>query len=286
MQLIQVLLYATPVGLAAIGETVAQRAGVIDIGLEGFMLVGAFVGVVAAEATGSWPLAMSAAILAGVLFALLQGLFALKLRSDQIVVGTAINLLAFGLTSTLYRQAYGQTGRPVILPELPKLFGLDPVVIGFLALVLGLELVLRSTRVGLVLRACGEYPAAVEASGFSVPLLRLAAMCVAGALAALGGAYLSIGLAGSFAEGMTAGRGFVAIAMVTFGRWRPLWVLGASLLMGFAESLQYLFQALGWRAPYQLFLALPYLVALGVLVAAGRGTAAPAALGRPFKRSA
>jgi simple sugar transport system permease protein len=141
----------------------------------------------------------------------------------------------------------------------------------------------RRTKLGLALRAAGEFPEAVAASGFSVLKLRFGAMLVGGALGGLAGAYLSLGISGSFAENMTAGRGFVAIAMVTFGRWKPIWVLAASMLVGYAVSLQFVFQSKGWNIPFQLLSAAPYVLALLVLVAAGRGSASPAALGKSFR---
>jgi simple sugar transport system permease protein len=172
----------------------------------------------------------------------------------------------------------------VSIPKLPSYGIVDPALLLLFLLVPGAWFLLSRTGWGLAVRAAGEYPKAAEASGFSVAWLRLSALALGGLLAGLGGAYLSVGISGSFAENMTAGRGFVAIAMVTFGRWRPQWTFAAALLIGFAETLQFRFQALGLQAPYQLMIAMPYLVALAVLVVVGRGAAAPGALGQTYRR--
>lgn len=279
------LVYSTPVALAALGETVTEKAGVINIGIEGTMLVGAYMAMLVSLVTGDPWLGLAAGLAVGALFSALQGLFTLGLAADQVVVGAAVNLFALGLTGTLFRAQFGQSGQLLSLPALPKAFGLDPIVVLAIALVPALAWLLFRTKWGLAVRAAGEYPKAVEASGFSALGLRWQAFLLGGALTGLGGAYLSLGVAQSFAENMTEGRGFVAIAMVTFGRWQPLGAFLASLLIGVAETLQFTAQAQGWNVPYQLFLALPYLLALAVLMGMGRGRAAPAALGVPFRRS-
>lgn len=285
IDVVQLLIFSTPVALAALGETVYERTGQINIGLEGMMVAGAYGAMAVTLATGNPGLGLMAGVGAGLLLMLLQGFFTLQLAQDQVVTGTAINLLALGLTGTLFRAQFGQSGQLLSLPALPKVVGgLDIVVMLTLALVPLTALLIRRTGWGLAARAAGEYPVAAEASGFSVLRLRLGASMVAGACAGLAGAYLALGVANSFAEGMTAGRGFVAIAMVTFGRWRPAWVFAACLLVGYADSLQFTFQVKGTALPHQFFIALPYLLALLVLVVVGRGGKAPAALGIPFRR--
>lgn len=276
--------YAAPVALAAIGETPVQRSGVINIGLEGAMLIGAFFGVLAAFATQSPWIGLAVATGAGVLTNALFGWLTVYLGSDQVVVGTALNLFALGLTGTLYRAKFSQSTQTLSVPQVPGWHGIDAVTV---LLVVSIPLVwflLSRTAWGLAVRACGEYPKAAEAAGFSVHRLRMSALALGGAFAGLAGGYLSVGIAGSFAENMTAGRGFVAIAMVTFGRWKPALVFVAALLIGFAESLQFRFQAYGWKVPFQLMIALPYLVALLVLVFVGKGTIAPASLGVAYRR--
>ena len=282
--LLQVWQFAVPVALAAIGESVAQRSGVLDIGLEGKMLGAAFGGVAVAMQTGNPWLGLLAGALVGVAMAVMQGWFVLKLAADQVVVGTAMNLLALGVTGTLFKNMYGQSGQLLTVPGIPRAGGVDAVMVFTLLMAPVLWLALKRTTWGLVVRAAGEYPKAAEAEGFRVEKLRLGVCCLAGGLAGIAGAYLSLGLAGSFAENMTAGRGFVAIALVTFGRWNPILVILAAMLMGYLDLLQFKFQAQGLAVPFQLMLALPYVVALVVLVLAGKGTLAPAALGQPYKR--
>lgn len=274
-------------GLAAQGETLVQRAGVINIGLEGTMLMAAYVAMKATAATGSPYLGVGAGLLAGVLVAVLSAVFTVLLGADQVVVGTAVNLGSLGATSTLFQAEFGRSGQLLSVPSLPTwLPGLD---LGTALLLLWPALAtwfLWRTGAGLVVRGAGEAPAAVEASGSSPVRARMAAVAVGGALAGVAGAYLAVGIAGSFVENITAGRGFVAIAMVTFGRLKPWWVLVASLVVGLAEQAQFSLQGLGLGLPPQLFVATPYAVALLVLVFAGKGTRLPAALARPYRRVA
>ena len=279
-----ILRYTAPVALAAIGETVNQKSGVINIGIEGMMLTGAFFAMLVSLKTGSPWLGLSAGIGCGICLALISSWFTLYRQADQVVVGSAINLLALGLTGTLYRAQFGQSGQLLNVPTIPQWNGLDAVMVFLLLATLGAWMLLFRTGWGLAVRAAGEYPKAAEASGFSVRKLRLEAGLLAGAFAGLAGAYLSVGIAGSFAENMTAGRGFIAIAMVTFGRWKPQFVVIAALLIGFVESLQFKLQTYGWQVPFQLLLALPYIVALLVLVLVGKGTLAPAALGQAYAK--
>ena len=281
---IVLLQFATPVALAAIGETVGQRSGVINIGIEGAMLAAAYFGTIVSLSTGSPWLGMLAGGAAGLLLSLISAFFTIRLGVDQIVVGVAVNLLSLGVTGTLFRARFGQTGQLLSVPVLPKWHGIDAVILLMLACVPLTSWVLSRTGWGLAVRAAGEYPQAGEAAGFDVWRLRFQAAGVAGLLAGLAGAYLSLGIAGSFAENMTNGRGFIAIAMVTFGRWKPFYVLVSSLLIGYLESLQFTLQAQGSKVPFQLLLALPYVAALAVLVAVGKGTLFPAALARPYSR--
>lgn len=284
MDWILLLAYAAPVAYAALGETVAQKSGVLNIGLEGTMLISAFFGMLVAFTTQSPWLGLGAGTLAGVATCAIFAGFTVYLAADQVVVGTAINLLALGLTGTLYRARFGQSGQLLSLPKLPNWHGIDGAMLLLLLAIPLVWLLLSRTAWGLAVRSAGEYPKAAEAAGFSVHRLRFSALMFGGLLGGLGGAYLSVGIAGSFAENMTAGRGFVAIAMVTFGRWRPAWVFAAALLIGVAESLQYRFQTLGWKVPFQLMIAMPYILALLVLVIVGKGTVAPKALGQSYRR--
>jgi general nucleoside transport system permease protein len=278
------LKYATPVALAAGGEAVVQKSGVINIGLEGTMLVGAFAGTLVGLATGSAMFGLLAGIVAGVILALIFGGFVVGLAADQVVVGTAINLSAAGLTGTLYRARFGQSGQLLSLPPLPMFGRVDIGMVALVAMIPAIWFLLNRTTYGLVLRSAGEYPKATEAAGYSLSRLRLGAVALGGAIGGLAGAYLSLGVASSFTEGITAGKGFLAIAIVTFGRWRPLWIVAAALLIGFSESLQYRFQSMGIHVPYQLLIAMPYVVALLVLAIVGKGVDSPRALGQPFRR--
>jgi len=284
MDLAMLLVYAAPVAMAATGEVVGQKSGVINIGLEGMMLIAAFFGMLVAYTTGSAGLGIAAGIAAGIGASAVSAWFCVRLGSDQVVVGTAINLFAIGLTGSLFRARFGQSGTLISLPKLPAFHGIDPVIVVMLLSIPAIWLLLSRTGWGLAVRSAGEYPKAAEAAGFQVMALRLQACLIGGVFAGLGGAYLSIGVAGSFAENMTNGRGFIAIAMVTFGRWKPAFVFLAALLIGFFDSLQYLMQAIGVQVPSQLLLALPYVVALLVLVLVGKGSAAPASLGLPYRR--
>lgn len=283
--LLAVMFFATPVAFAAIGESIGQRSGVINIGLEGTMLLAAYAATVGALSTGSPWIGLMLGVVAAVSTGAAQAFFTLRLAADQIVVGTAVNLFALGLTDTLYRARFGQTGSLISVPTVPKLFG--SIDVATLILVVSAAYgawLLTKTKRGLVVRAAGEHPEAVDAAGFSALATRFWCQIAGSALAGLGGAYLAVAVAGSFAPGMTAGRGFVAIALVTFGRWRPLWVLTAALLVGYSESVQYTLQARNLSVPGELLQSLPYLVALAVLVVVGKGTAMPAMLAVPYRR--
>lgn len=285
---------ATPLALAAMGETIAERAGVINIGLEGSIIAGALAATIAAPGLGVGA-GMVAAMAAGLLVALLFALFVVTLRADQIIIGTAISMLALGATGTIYRLLYGQMGAALTVPTIGtmRIPGISsiPIVgralfeqpaVTYVAYVL-VPLVawwMYRTHAGLALRAIGESPEAAAASGVRVARLRTLAIAVDGLLGGLAGATLVLAQAGTFVEGMSAGRGFIAIAIVALGRWRPIGVALAALVFGAASALQYFFQAAGTHAPYQIFLALPYLLTLVALATARGRSIAPAALAR------
>ncbi|MBL8065132.1 MAG: ABC transporter permease [Chthonomonadaceae bacterium] len=273
--------YSAPVGLASLGECIGQRAGVLNIGLEGMMVVSAYFGVTVSQSTGSAALGVAAGVLAALVVAVLQGWLTLTCRCDQVVAGTATNLLGLGLTGILYRARYGQTGQLLSVPKVAQFGpGWDVIDLSWITLAVLSAWILSKTQWGLALRATGEYPPAVRAAGYQPSRLRWQGALVSGFFAGLAGAYLSLGIAGSFAENMSAGRGFVALAIVTFGRWNPLGTLFASLLIGYADSLQFELQAKGTGLPPQLFIALPYIVSLAVLVLSSKGSTSPAALGQ------
>ena len=285
---------ATPLLLAALGEMLAERGGVINLGIEGAMLAGALAAAVGAASGGAWA-GLGASAVAGLALALVFALVAIGAKADQIISGTATTLLAVGLTGALYQAAFGSAGAGLSLPTLapvripaladvpfigPALF--DQPVTTYLALI-AVPLCwwfLFRTRTGLALRAVGESPEHARAAGVNSRRLQFGATLVGGAFAGLAGGTLVLAQVGTFAERMTAGRGFIAIAIVVLGRWHPVGVLGAALLFGAATALQFVFQSMGLAVPYQLFLVLPYMLTLLLLAGLVGGVKAPAALGR------
>jgi simple sugar transport system permease protein len=290
---------AAPLLLAALGELVVERAGLINIGIEGAMLIGAFAGFAAATASGSAPVGVAAAVLSGAGVGGVFAVFTVGRGADQIVVGTAVNLLALGATALASRSLWAGapppaptvaplvSGPATAIPLLgPVLLRQTPFVWAGIALAVAIGLLLSRTRSGLRLRAVGEAARAADAEGVSVGRTRFAAVVFGSSLAGLAGAALSLSQSDTFTEGMTAGRGFIALAVVIFGRWRASGVLLAALFFGLATALQFRLQARGAAIPYPLSLMLPYLVTLGVLaLASGRGRA-PGDLGRPYRREA
>ena len=292
------LRYATPLAFAAMGGIFSERSGVVNIGLEGMMLSGAFFGILGADKLNSWPLGLLCAALAGGTFALIHAFFAISLRADQIVGGTAINFLALGITGYLFIDIYGGEGTPPNIPKIPNVhlsfledwYFIGPVL-GSLNLMIWLAfltivatwVVLFKTPVGLRIRAVGEHPRAADTVGISVYATRYAAVTLSGVLAALGGAYLSIGFVNSFNQNMTVGRGFIALAAVIFGNWRPWGAAAAALLFGFSSALAQRLPAYSESAAV-LFQALPYVLTLiAVAGVIGRSTP-PASVGRPYKK--
>jgi len=292
------LRFATPLTFAAIGGMFSERSGVVNIGLEGMMLMGAFFGIWGAVETGSWVLGLVAAMAAGGGLALVHAFFAIHLRADQIVGGTAVNFLALGITGYHYIDVFGEQGTPSEVPEIPdvRLSFLEDVyflgpIFGQMNLMIWLSLLLLvvsyvvmfRTPIGLRIRSVGEHPRAADTVGISVYRIRYAAVVVSGMLAALGGAYLSIGFVSSFTENMTAGRGFIALAALIFGNWRPFGAFGAALLFGFSS-------ALAQRLPEYsesgalLFQALPYVLTLIAVAGVIGRSVPPAAIGRPYKK--
>ena len=288
---------AVPLAFAALGEMLVERSGLINIGLEGAILAGAFGALVGASSHGV-TLGFVGAIAAGMLVALLFGVFVLWARADQIIAGTALTLLSMGATGTLYRALYGSSGAalsiptsaPVAIPgltDLPMigaaLFGQPPVTYLVYLLTPFLAWWLTRTHAGLALRAIGDRPEAAEAAGVAVDRVRALAILCGGALGGLAGGTLVLAQAGTFTEGMSAGRGFIAIAIVVLGRWTPFGVLGGALLFGAASALQFAFQAMGWSAPYQVFLATPYVLTLAALAGAIGRARPPASLGQALE---
>ena len=265
---------STPLLLAVFGELVVERAGMINLGIEGMMLTAAMTAVVSAQLTHSVVLGFLGGIIGAAAVGALFGLFALRFAADQIVTGTAIVLLAQGLTGFVYHelQLFNQ---PV-----PRL-AIDPVVpLAWIAIPMALAFLLWRTRFGLRLRACGELPAAVTANGASVALHRWTALAIESVLTGIAGAYLSLALSSGFAENMVAGRGFIALSIVIFGRWKFKGALLGTAVFGLAAAAQYAMQASGRGIPFHLLLAVPYVVTLLILCGIAGRVRAPESLGK------
>jgi simple sugar transport system permease protein len=285
---------ATPLAFAAFGELLAERAGVINLGLEGTIIAGCLGGA-AAAVLGGTTLGFVGAAMAGLVMALLFALFVVRIGTDQIITGTALTVLGLGITGSVYHLSPALVGAGSPLPTttafvVPGLSSIPLVgralfaqpwpTYALYALVPLVAWWLRHTQAGLSLRAVGENPAAAAAAGLAPARIRFGAICFSGVMGGLCGGTLVLAQVGSFNEGMSAGRGFIAIAIVVLGRWSPWGTAGAALVFGAAFAFQYLAQSLGLGWPYQIFLALPYVLTL-LLLAAQRGRAvAPAHLGR------
>ena len=277
-----------PVLLCALGALYSERSGVVNIGLEGMMLTGAFWGAFGALHGG--PAAgVAMAVAAGILMALLHAVVTISCRIDQIVSGVAINILAYGLARFFSFSLYGtaSTSPPVAsfskhsIAGLPELSFFVPLcfVLVFLS-----WFFLERTVFGLRLKSCGENPAAADSLGINVTACRYAGVLISGALAGLAGAYLSVEHTGMYVEGMTQGKGFIALAAMIIGNWKPGGALAASLLFGLSEALS-IRGIPGLPIPYQFVKMLPYLLTLAVLSGAGRRTRPPAAVGLPYSRA-
>ena len=290
---------ATPVLLAALGELVAERAGVYNMGVEGTMLMGAFTAYLAASASGSLWLGVGAALMTGALASLVFAFLVITLRIEQIVTGLAINLLGSGLTVFWLRAAFADADQtPTIplfaalpLPGLADLPWIGPVVfqqkaLTYVALlaVPAVWFFLFRTRPGLDLRCCGENPKALDIKGHSVAARQYAAVVFGGAMAGLGGAFLTLAASARFVPEITNGRGWLAIVIVIAGMWRPVPVLLATLAFSFLDALQLQIQGIGITVPYQLLLAAPYVFALVVLALRRSHSGAPARLGIAYRR--
>lgn len=297
--------FAMPTALAAVGETVAERAGVLNLGLEGMLLSGALAAFLAAYYLDSVALGTLAGVAIGIALGALMAFLSVTLRTEQIINGIAIVLLAQGLTAFVFEKLFGGEEQPTVqgirdldLPLLSDIPGLGPVLFEqnvlfyiSVALVVAVTLLLTRTRFGLSVRAVGENPQAADAAAVPVARTRWLALLVCGGMAGMGGAVLVLGQLNLFDSNVSAGRGWIAIALVIFGRWNPLLVLAGAFLFGFTDALQIRVQAVSGgitsTVPTEIFGALPYVVTLAVMVAAtvwaGRD-AQPSALGIPFRK--
>lgn len=288
---------ATPLVFAAMGGILAERSGVLNIGLEGMMIAGTFGGYLGGLlGADPWAGALGGA-LAGMFFGFLFAVMAVYLRADQVVLGTGINILGLGFSSFFYRAMYksgvsqffpGFKVYPIpVLSEIPGLgpifFQQIPLVYLMYVVIPLMAFILYRTTWGLKLRAVGEHPEAADTAGISVPGMRLLAVTLSGAFAGLGGAFLSVGQLSAFTEGLVAGRGFIALAAVIFGRWDPVRSSLGCLMFGLADALQLRLQNLGIPIPIELFLMFPYLLTLVTFILFVSRVRPPAALGRPYE---
>jgi general nucleoside transport system permease protein len=290
------LRFATPLIFAAMGGILSERSGVINIGLEGMMLMGAFFGIFGADLFGSWFLGIVVGVASGALMGLVHAFVSIHLRADQVVSGTAINFLAIGITGYVFIYHYGDQGTPGTVPRVPDLTiplvdeipfigeaigEMNLLTLSALILVPLLTVYLFRTRGGLRLRSVGEKPRAADSVGLPVIRTRYLAVVASGALSAIGGVYLSTGLLGSFSQELTAGRGFIALAAVIFGSWRPFGALLGALLFGFSSALARRLPVFS-ESTAVLFEALPYVLTLVVVAGVIGRSRPPAAIGVPY----
>jgi len=280
---------ATPIAFASLGGIFSERVGIVNIGLEGMMLTGAFTGVMVSYFSGNPWLGVLAAVLVGALLGFIHALLTIKFIGDQIVSGTGINIFAMGFTAYMCQILWGSRGAsesvqglkaisiPLLkdIPIIGNILGSHtPLVYLMLILTVLSYIVLFKTPIGLRIRAVGEHPSAADTAGINVFKIKYLCVTVSGMLAGLGGAFLSLGHLNLFAWGMTGGRGFIALAAMIFGRWMPFGALGASLLFGFADALQMRLQALGLLPP-QIILTIPYVLTIAVLAGVVRRAIPP-----------
>jgi simple sugar transport system permease protein len=288
---------ATPLIFAALGGLFSERSGVVNIGLEGLMLISAFSGVVGAYFTGSALVGLLAALMAGLIFALIHALMCITFEADQIISGTAINLLAIGGTGFLMVTIFGAGGTSPrvegfgsvaipLLSDIPvvgaSLFDQSLLVYLMYIMVPVVYFVVFRTTFGLRLRATGEVPEAVDTAGINVQRMRYYGVGLSGLLSACGGVYLSMGLLTAFTENMTGGRGFIALAALIFGRWNPIGAAGAALLFGFAQAVT--FRVSEQTVPVEFIQMFPYVLTIIALAFFGGRAIAPAAIGKPYRK--
>lgn len=298
--LVSSLIRATPIALAALSGLYSERSGVVNIAIEGMMLGGAFTSVVIASVSGNLWLGVLAGILTGMIFALLHGVLSIRYMVDQIISGTGIIILALGLTSYLQRAVLNlnpELNRPgpamaaLPIPGLwkipvlgPVLFNLSPIIYIMFALLIITRILMNNTRWGLRTRSVGEHPKAADTLGINVFRTRYVAVLISGAIAGLAGAYMSIGSAGRFNEGMTAGKGFLGLAAMIFGNWNPGGAFVGSLIFGFFDSWQEKLALLQTGVAGELLGMAPYLATMVVLAGFIGRSRMPAADGQPYEK--
>lgn len=289
-----------PLLLPAMGEIFAERSGILNINLEGQMLAGAFVSFIAGYYTHNLFLSLLAGAFAGILMAVLMALCCIRWQGNHVVIGITLNMFSLGCTSFWYRVVFGVTTSPpkadinsgtLAIPLLSRIPALGEILFNqnflfyvSLLMVAAAWFILQRTQFGLQLRSAGEYPRAAETMGVNVNRMRYIAMAICGMLAGLGGSFLSLISLNRFVDNITASRGFIALAIVIFGKWDPWRVLLASLLFGTTDALQLRLQAVGVDVPYQFLTMLPYLLTILVMVVTARRSHSPAALGENYER--
>ncbi len=287
---------STPLILGTLGELFCEKSGILNLGIEGTMVIGAFMGFVVADYSNSLWTGILVSLIVGAVAGLLMALMTVRLGVNQHVSGLGITLLLTAVASYGFRLVYGEpTTPPTIegfspLPILPDNLLISRITNQFSLTYLALLLipvvwfVINKTRIGLLIKAVGENPEAVDAAGVNVYWTRTVGLMIGGSFMALAGAFLSLAQLGAYTYGMIAGRGWVCIALIIFANWQPTRVLWGAFLFGGASALQLRLQSLGIKAPYELFLALPYLVTIAALTLAGRSVTAPSAMLKAYRR--
>lgn len=290
----------TPILITALGEMVAERSGIMNLGIEGIMIIGAFTGFAVTFQTGSLMWGFVCGGLAGALLGLVMGIASIRYQANQIVAGVGIWILCQGLGSLLNRSIFGLvdtrptvvTFQPIAIPLLSKIpiigeaiFNQNIIVYAAILSIPVMVYIFRRTAWGINIDAVGEHPRAADAAGLNVELVRYIAVTIGGLLAGFGGAYLSLGLYGLYTDDLSVGLGWMAIAVVVFGKWRPWGILGGALIFGAANALQFRLQSLNFPLPYQFLLMLPFVVTLLIVIFFVRGESGPSALSKPYLRS-
>jgi general nucleoside transport system permease protein len=290
---------SAPVIFAALGESIVERSGVLNLGIEGMMLMGAFTGFIGTLFTGSIIIGLLCAISGPIMMAILMAFLSVNLRTNQLVAGLAIWLLGTGLTALLYRLIFGVVTTapkineisPIDIPILSHIpvigsviFSYDPIVYLAFLLVPLVHIFLFKTNIGLKIRTVGENPMQADVSGVNVYKIRYLALIIGGSLAGLGGSYFTLVTTGSFLENITAGQGWIALAMVIFGRWKPFYAVIGALIFGMVDSVQIGLQSMGTPIPTQFLLMLPYILPIIIMAGMYKRSYAPAALAVAYRR--
>lgn len=276
---------AAPILITAIGGLFSEICGVVNIGLEGMMLMGAFTSAVVSYYTGSWALGILAGAISGGLMAFIHAVISIRYKGNQTVSGVAINIFASGFTVFMLRVIFEQAANSPAATRVPVVFGFSLLTYLIYAIAIGSSYFLYHTVMGLRMRAVGEYPLAADTVGINVAKVRYFGVVASGILAGIGGTYLSIGALNQFTKEMTAGRGFIALAALVFGKWKPKGVIFASLLFGFADALQTIIQQYVKFIPPQFIQMIPYVLTLFALVGVVGKAVAPSASGKPYDKN-